>query len=125
VALTAAGEVFLDEARNVLETYDRAESIGRVEIGCGLRRLCGRAPGRNVDVNAREFPMDQLPTLVCDGHVDIGFVRLPMTLPRALKIHVLLRDYFCLIGPVRPNRVAKCIHHAGAQGWHLRGCSAR
>src|ERR1700740_2175626 len=29
VALTAAGEVFLAEARNVLETYARAESVGR------------------------------------------------------------------------------------------------
>ena len=53
VALTAAGKVFLDEARNVLETYDRAESIGR-RAGrnrtgrdrlCGQRCLCGCAPG--------------------------------------------------------------------------------
>jgi DNA-binding transcriptional LysR family regulator len=29
VALTAAGKVFLHEARNVLETYDRVKSIGR------------------------------------------------------------------------------------------------
>ena len=137
VALTAAGEIFLREARNVLETYARAESvgrragrgeIGRVEIGyVGSAAYAGvlqeqanrfRKAWTGVDVNAREFAMDQLPTLICDGHVDIGFIRLPMTLPRALRVHVLLRDYFCLAfpsdhpeagttGPIRPNRLAE------------------
>ena len=98
--------------------------IGRVEIGyISSASYAGvvqdqanrfREVRTGVDVNAREFPMDQLPTLVCDGHVDIGFIRLPMTLPRALRVHVLLRDYFCLAfpsdhpeagstGPIRPN----------------------
>lgn len=136
VALTVAGEIFLDEARNVLESYARAESvgrragrgeIGRVEIGyVGSAAYVGvlqeqanrfRKAWPGVDVNAREFPIDQLPALICDGHVDIGFIRLPMTLPRALRVHVLLRDYFCLAfpsdhpeaqgsGPIRPNRLA-------------------
>jgi DNA-binding transcriptional LysR family regulator len=61
--------------------------------------------------------MDPLPTLVCEGQVDIGFIPLPMTLPRALETHVLLRDYFCLAfssdhpeagstGPLRLDRLA-------------------
>ena len=116
VALTAAGEIFLREARNVLETYARAESvgrragrgeIGRVEIGyVGSAAYAGvlqeqanrfRKAWTGVDVNAREFAMDRLPTLICDGHVDIGFIRLPMTLPRALRVHVLLRDFSALL----------------------------
>jgi DNA-binding transcriptional LysR family regulator len=137
VALTAAGEVFLAEARNVLETYARAESvgrragrgeIGRVEIGyvasaayAGVLQEQAnrfRNAWRGVEVNARELPMDQLPGLVYDGQVDIGFIRLPMTLPRALKTHVLLRDYFCLAfpsdhpeargtDPIRPSHLAE------------------
>jgi DNA-binding transcriptional LysR family regulator len=121
VALTPAGEVSLDEARNVLEIYDRTESIGRVEIGYA------------------GVPLEETSTstLARDGHVDIGFIRLPMTLPRALKIHNLLRDTSGLafpsdhpeagsIGPVQPKpSCSRCIHHAGAGGWDLRGCSAR
>jgi DNA-binding transcriptional LysR family regulator len=137
VALTAAGEVFLREACSVLELYARAESvgrragrgeIGRVEIGyVGSAAYAGvlqkqanrfRKAWPGVDLNVREFPMDQLPALICDGHVDIGFIRLPMTLPRALRAHALLRDHFCLAfpsdhpeaggtKPIRPNRLAE------------------
>ncbi|MFD2252576.1 DNA-binding transcriptional LysR family regulator [Pseudochelatococcus lubricantis] len=118
VTLTPAGEIFLAEARNVLEQYARAESagrragrgeIGRVEIGyVGSAAYAGvlqdqtsrfRLSWPGVHLDAREFPMDELPGLVADGHVDIGFVRLPMVLPRELKVHVLLRDYFCLALP--------------------------
>jgi DNA-binding transcriptional LysR family regulator len=118
VALTPAGEVFLSEARNVLEQYAKAESIGRragrgeigqIEIGyVGSAAYAGvlqdqtgrfRLSWPSVHLNARECPMDELPALVVDGHVDIGFVRPPMALPRSLKVHVLLRDYFCLALP--------------------------
>jgi len=118
VALTPAGEIFLSEARNVLEQFAKAESvgrragrgeIGRVEIGyVGSAAFAGvlqdqtsrfsRAwPG--VHLNAREFPMEELPQLIGEGQVDIGFVRLPMTLPRSLRLHGLLRDHFCLALP--------------------------
>lgn len=118
VALTAAGEIFLREARAVLDAYGRAETvgrqagrgeIGRIEIGyVGSAAYAGvlqeqtasfRAERPGVEVNAREFPMEQLPDLVHDGQVDIGFVRLPMTLPRGLQMRVLLRDFFCLALP--------------------------
>jgi hypothetical protein len=52
-----------------------------------------------VHLNAREFPMEELPQLIGEGQVDIGFVRLPMTLPRSLRLHALLRDHFCLALP--------------------------
>jgi DNA-binding transcriptional LysR family regulator len=43
--------------------------------------------------------MEDLPGLLDEGHVDIGFVRLPMTLPRALGKHILARDHFCVAFP--------------------------
>lgn len=118
VALTPAGEIFLAEARSVLEQFAKAESvgrragrgeIGRVEIGYvgsaayagvlqgQIRQFCRAWPG--VHLNARELPMDELPQLIVEGQVDIGFVRLPMTIPRPLRLHILLRDYFCLALP--------------------------
>ncbi|MBN9053116.1 MAG: LysR family transcriptional regulator [Shinella sp. 65-6] len=118
VALTPAGEIFLAEARNVLDQYAKAESvgrragrgeIGRVEIGyVGSAAYAGvlqyqmsafseRWPG--VQLNAREFPMDALPHLIAGGTVDIGFVRMPVAMPRSLRMHTLLRDYFCLAAP--------------------------
>lgn len=118
VALTPAGEVFLAEARAVLERFARAEStgrragrgeIGRIAIGyVGSAAYAGvlqdqtrrfRAGFPAVEVGAREWPMESLPGLVADGEVDVGFVRLPMALPRNLRTHVLLRDYFCLALP--------------------------
>lgn len=118
VALTPAGEIFLVEARNVLDQYAKAESvgrragrgeIGRVEIGyVGSAAYAGvlqhqmsafseRWPG--VQLNAREYPMDELPQLIAGGTVDIGFVRLPVAMPGSLRVHTLLRDYFCLAAP--------------------------
>ncbi|WP_337181243.1 LysR substrate-binding domain-containing protein [Shinella sp.] len=118
VVLTPAGEIFLAEARNVLDQYAKAESvgrragrgeIGRIEIGyVGSAAYAGvlqyqmsafseRWPG--VQLNAREFPMDALPQLIADGTVDIGFVRMPVAMPRSLRMHTLLRDYFCLAAP--------------------------
>jgi DNA-binding transcriptional LysR family regulator len=92
VALTPAGEIFLSEARNVLEQFAKAESvgrragrgeIGRVEIGYvgsaafagvlqdQISRFSRAWPG--VHLNAREFPMEELPQLIGEGQVDIGF----------------------------------------------------
>ncbi len=136
VALTSAGEVFLTEARNVLAQFARAESvgrragrgeIGRVEVGyVGSAAYAGvlqeqtrlfRHSWPGVDINARELPMEDLPHLIDDGHVDIGFVRLPMILPRSLRMHILVRDQFCVAypgdhpqaaatAPVRPRTLA-------------------
>lgn len=124
VSLTTAGEVFLAEARSVLEQFARAENagrragrgeIGRIEIGyvgsaayAGvLQRLTNRfcTTWPDVEVNAREFPMGELPELVANGQVDIGFVRMPLLLPKSLRNQVVLQDQFCL---------ALSIHHLKA-----------
>lgn len=118
VALTSAGEVFLAEARKVLDQHGKAVSIGRragrgevgrVEIGyVGSAAYAGvlqeqtcqfLTAWEGVDLNSREVPMDTLPKLIIDGQVDIGFVRLPMSIPESLRLHVLMRDRFCLALP--------------------------
>jgi DNA-binding transcriptional LysR family regulator len=118
VALTSAGEVFLAEARNVLAQFAKAESvgrragrgeIGRIEVGyVGSAAYAGvlqeqtslfRRSWPGVDINAHELPMEDLPRLLDEGHVDIGFVRLPVALPRTLRMHILVHDHFCVAIP--------------------------
>ena len=118
VALTYAGTIFLAEAQKVLTQYQQAESIGRragrgevgrVELGyVASAAYAGvlqeqvtkfTSTWEEVDLVARELAMDALPQNVAEGSVDIGFVRLPLTIPSELRIHVLLRDVFCLAVP--------------------------
>jgi len=118
VALTPAGDAFLAEARAALEQFERAVSIGRragrgelgrVNVGfigsaaySGVMQQQIRAYRRarpHVYIDAREFPMDQLPTLLDDGRVDIAFVRMPVELPSSVRTHVLLYDRYCAALP--------------------------
>ncbi len=125
VALTMAGEVFLDHAKSVLEGFDQAEvagrragrgEVGRVSLGYVGSAVYGgilqehvnafRAKFPDVELSAKEYAMSDLPALVEDGSVDIGFVRLPMALSRALTTLVLKRDHFFLAVPSN-HRVAQ------------------
>jgi DNA-binding transcriptional LysR family regulator len=118
VALTAAGEVFLIEARAVIEQLARAESVGRragrgevgrIELGyVGSAIYSGavqeqvsmfRKAWPNVQIIAREFPMDNLPDLISGGQVDVGFIRFPVKLPNTLRNHALFEDDFCVALP--------------------------
>lgn len=118
VSLTAAGELFLDQARASLAQFERALSVGRragrgelgrVELGyVGSAAFAGilqqhmmrfRAAWPEVHVQTREVRMGMLPGLVADGQVDIGFLRLPMALPDGLCAQLLQRDRFCLALP--------------------------
>jgi DNA-binding transcriptional LysR family regulator len=137
VALTPAGETFLAEAREVLSRFARAESIGRragrgeigrIELGyVGSAVYAGvlqtqinrfRVAWPEVDVRSCELPMIDLPTLLAEGQMDIGFVRLPMALPVGLNRYIIARDEFCVAfpadhpeaavrGPIRPARLAE------------------
>jgi DNA-binding transcriptional LysR family regulator len=137
VVLTPAGEIFLAEAREVLSRFAKAESvgrragrgeIGRIELGyVGSAVYAGvlqaqinrfRTAWPEVDVRSRELPMIDMPTLLADGQVDIGFVRMPMMLPAGLSRYITARDEFCVAypadhpqaavrGPVRPARLAE------------------
>ncbi len=136
VALTGAGAVFLAEARAVLARLEQAESagrragrgeVGRVALGYVASAVYGgvvqaqlgrfRAAWPGVQVTAREVPMGELPEQLEAGQLDLGFVRLPMALPRALRAHVLFEDVFCAALPgdhvlataraVRPRELAE------------------
>jgi DNA-binding transcriptional LysR family regulator len=119
VALTRAGEVFLREAQEVIARFKRAETvgrraaqgqIGRLDIGyVGSAAYAGvlqdqvrrfRRSHPDVDVHTRELIMEELPGLVHAGEVDVGFVRLPMALPKGLVSRTLLHDHFCLALPL-------------------------
>jgi DNA-binding transcriptional LysR family regulator len=118
VALTQAGEAFLAEARAALEQFERAVNtgrragrgeLGRVNLGfVGSAAFSGvlqhqvrtfREARPHVLIDAREFPMVELPQLLEDGRVDIAFVRLPVELTHSLRTHVLLHDRFCVALP--------------------------
>lgn len=115
VALTAAGEVFAEQARAVLAQFDQALNsgrragrgeLGRVEIGYVGSAVFGGVLQRQVsafrhdwpdtDVQVREWEMGHLSSALEQGQVDIAFVRLPLALAPSLQSHVLLRDRFCL-----------------------------
>ncbi len=125
VALTPAGEAFLVEARAVLDQFERALNagrragrgeVGRINVGyVGSAAFAGvlqqqirvfRQSRPRVFIDAREFPMDQLPALLDDGRVDIAFLRLPIDLPASLRAHVLLHDRFCAALPAE-HRLAE------------------
>lgn len=113
VRLTAAGAIFLDEARRVVEQADRAEEtarragrgeLGRIEIGYvastaysgvlqdQMTTFRGAYPG--VEVNCSEVAMDRLPEMLDDGRIDIAFLRPPISYPPGIRAVTLLRDPF-------------------------------
>ncbi len=118
VRLTGAGELFLEQARASLLRFDQAVGVGRragrgelgrIVVGyVGSAALAGilqqqmrrfRADWPDVQLQASELPMGRLPGMVAEGHVDIGFVRLPMALPDELRVHVVQRNRFCVALP--------------------------
>lgn len=115
VAITPAGEAFLPEARATLAQLERAEAtarwagrgeLGRIEIGyVGSAAYAGvlqallaahRREHPQVDIHVHEKSMEDLPGLIEAGGIDLAFVRPPLRLPPGLRLHVLMRDRFCL-----------------------------
>ncbi|MFK3736668.1 LysR substrate-binding domain-containing protein [Massilia sp. TN1-12] len=118
VRLTSAGELFLEQARASLLQFEQALGVGRragrgelgrIMIGyVGSAALAGvlqqhmrlfRSDWPMVQLQASEQSMGRLPELVAEGQVDVGFVRLPMTLPTGLSSHILQRNRFCVALP--------------------------
>ncbi|MGO4474994.1 LysR substrate-binding domain-containing protein [Massilia sp. 2TAF26] len=127
VSLTAAGQLFLEQARASLAQFDRALNVGRragrgelgwIKLGyvgsavfAGIlqqQMLRFRAAWPEVQLEAKEVPMGRLPDLVAGGQVDIGFVRLPIALPDELGVHVLQRNRFCVALPA-DHRLAAAV----------------
>lgn len=93
--------------------------VGRVEIGyVGSAALAGvlqeqifrfRAAWPDVQLRAKEVAMMTLPSHIVEGKIDVGLIRLPMTLPDGLSAHVLDAQPFCLALPVQ-HRLADASH---------------
>lgn len=115
VALTAAGELFTQEARRALEQLAQAQDVarragrgelGRLEIGyvasaayagvlqAQLSRFRAAHPG--IRIASREVAMELLPDLLDQGRLDLAFVRPPLHYPDGISSVVLLRDRFVL-----------------------------
>lgn len=113
VRLTAAGAIFLDEARRVVAQAERAEEaarragrgeLGHIEIGYVASTAFAdvlqtqirtyRAACPDVQVNCREIVMERLPAMLDEGQIDIAFLRPPIGYPPGIRSVTLLRDPF-------------------------------
>ncbi|MFG1332478.1 LysR substrate-binding domain-containing protein [Xanthobacter autotrophicus] len=120
VQLTAAGSLFLDDARRVLEQAERAQDtarragrgeLGRIVIGyvastgyAGVLQeqvAAFRCTHPSIDLEFREVAMDLLPEMLDDGRIDIAFLRPPMAYPPGIVAVPLLRDPFVVALPER------------------------
>ncbi|MCK8780031.1 LysR family transcriptional regulator [Rhizobium sp. NTR19] len=124
VALTPAGEAFLEEARNLLATgqkaIDTARRInegkaGRVRIGFVgsvsyallprlLRDLRNRHPA--IEVDLRELRSQQQIDELAAGRIDIGIVRLPLSNAGDLSFRTIETERFIAVLP-RHHRLAR------------------
>jgi DNA-binding transcriptional LysR family regulator len=116
VALTSAGQVFLEEARQVLALADRAKhaairaqrgEIGHLAVGfvgsatyqalpTVLRRVRSAYP--EVEFRLREMTTAEQTEALQDRTLDVGFVRPPLYDPR-LVTKTLLQEEFVLVLP--------------------------
>ena len=118
VALSTAGEVFLQEARQTLlqasRAADAARRAGRGEIG---RMAIGyvasaaytgllqdevarfRHTHPQVALTLAEGVMEQLPLQVSNGSIDLAFIRAPVTCPDNVVLRTMLHDEFILALP--------------------------
>ncbi len=113
VALTPAGEVLLEEAQAVVAQFEAAQlraqreargETGKVHVGyvasaaySGVlqRQVAAfRAACPDVQLLVREEPMGSLPEQVRDGHVDIAYIRSPMSLPEGVAALPLAPEGF-------------------------------
>jgi DNA-binding transcriptional LysR family regulator len=118
VALTPAGKVLLDEAVRVVAQFDAAQvhaqreargETGSIHVGYIASATYSGVLQRHVadfrdawpDVrfSVREAVMNDLPALIRDGQIDIGYIRSPMTLPEGVNELALAPEPFILALP--------------------------
>lgn len=118
VALTAAGEVFVGEAQRAMQQIGQAQEaarragrgeLGRVAVGYVASAVYAGVlqeqiaafrdsyPGLQVD--AHEYPMQQLPFMLDQGRIDLAFLRPPLFYPEGVVSTVVLRDRFVIAVP--------------------------
>lgn len=118
VALTAAGEVWVQEARAALASLERAYELGqlaergelgRIQIGyvasaafTGVMQrtvIAFREARPHVDVQVTEIPMEDIPAMLADGRLDVAYVRPPMNYPDGLQAITVHQDEFVVAMP--------------------------
>lgn len=113
---TAAGSLFLKEAKDVLARAENAKRVARQHEGAGFLRvgyvpsaghillpsLLGRLRARiaNVEIDAAEMITARQIEALHDGEIDVGYARLASAPPADLEA-VVLDDPFCLAIPHR------------------------
>lgn len=118
VNLTAAGQALMIEAEQAVRQFDAAQlgaqragrgESGLIELGYvasaaysgmlqeQVSRFTQAHP--SVRLNIREAPMIELPAQVCDGQLDLAYVRSPMALPAGLEAIALQDEGFVLALP--------------------------
>lgn len=129
VELTAAGERFLQRARDILASVDDAVAeaaqvadgmLGRIAIGFTgsatydllpslVRVLRADLPGIELDIHGEMLTPDQVAALI-DGSLDLGLLRPPVR-STAIEVQVLRREPLIAVLPA---------HHALAAGDRVR-----
>ncbi|KAG0185748.1 hypothetical protein DFQ28_008820 [Apophysomyces sp. BC1034] len=118
VALSAAGLAYLPQACAALACIERGKEMAqRVERGeAGTIQLGYVASAAfagvmqqtvkgfrlhrpDVEIVVVEVPMDQVPTLLVDGRLDVAYVRPPMNYPAGINAFAVHNDEFVLALP--------------------------
>lgn len=127
VALTAAGQVFLDRCRTLLSIAEAADDAARAAAGGEIGRLRIAAVAsafvdplpRALEQFARDYPLVELHVREVDTHVavealrrgdiDVAFVR-QLGVPRGLHRETLHTDRFCLAVPAAWDEQNEPVH---------------
>lgn len=118
VALTAAGEVWAKEATAALASLERAHELGqlaergelgRIQVGyvasaafTGVMQrtvIAFREQRPHVDVQVAEIPMEDIPTMLADGRLDVAYIRPPTSYPDGVQAITVHQDEFVIAMP--------------------------
>jgi len=136
VALTAAGDVWVREARAALASLERAHELGqlaergelgRIQVGyvasaafTGVMQrtvIAFREQRPHVDVQVAEIPMEDIPAMLADGRLDVAYVRPPMSYPDGVQALTVHQDDFVVAMPER-SPLAACASIRASQLRH-------
>ena len=119
VSLTEAGATLMIEAEATVRQFESAQrnarragrgEVGHIELGYvasavysgmlqkQVRGFAGEFP--DVSLNVRESPMANLPNMIREGRVDLGYVRCALALPDGIESVRLNEEGFVLALPV-------------------------
>ncbi|TAM78346.1 LysR family transcriptional regulator [bacterium] len=116
VALTAAGQAFLDHAERVVEAADQAvaemegfsgalrgrvvigtlQSLSELKLPAILARFHGRHP--QVEISLREEPSDRMPAMLLDGTLDMALLDTTRrAMPAGLAVENVYHDELMVV----------------------------